>query len=459
MLDNGHSATGTDAMEDAQTMRPKAQHDAPAPSVAERSDPGKPESGDPGKTERSGPDKAEREAHAHAQAIKSQAHRPRNLKLIGLVVLVVAAAAVAYGVISRQGHETTLTAETNAAAVPVVAVVSPVHGTGPRNLVLPGDVQAFYDAPIYARVNGYVRAWYHDIGARVTKGEVLATIETPELDEQLDQAKGDLAMAQANLALAQVTAKRWHALLASNSVSQQSADEKASNALAQEAVVTAQKAHVQRLLALEGFKNLVAPFDGVVTARNIDVGALVNQGSSSAPPLFKVADVHEMRVYVRVPQVYASQLKIGMKALLTQPQYRGVTFPARLDTTSNSVALESRTVLVELMAPNPEGKLWPGTYAQVDFQMGSDPNVLRVPTSSLIFREHGAQLAVLGPHNTVAMKDVRVGRNFGTQIEILSGLAPDDKVINAPPDTLENDETVKVAGTPVNASDEVAEQH
>ena len=428
-------------MEDAQAVRPKTQHDASAPPA----------------TERSGPDAAEREAHAHGRVLKAQGRRPRHLGLFGLVVLVVAAGAVAYGVISREGHETALAKETNIAAVPVVALVSPLHGTGPRSLVLPGDVQAYFDAPLYARVNGYVKAWYHDIGARVTKGEVLATIDTPELDEQLDQAKGDLAMAQANLALAQVTAKRWHALLATNSVSQQSADEKASNSQAQEAVVTAQKAHVQRLLAMAAFKNIMAPFNGVVTARNTDVGALINQGSSNTPPLFKVADVHEMRVYVRVPQIYASQLKVGMKATLTQPQYPGVTFPATLATTSNSVAVESRTVLVELMAPNPDGKLWPGTYAQVDFQLGGDPDVLRVPTSSLIFREHGAQIAVLGPGDTVAMKDVRVGRNFGTQIEILSGLDPDEKIINAPPDTLESGEKVQVAGNPAPAGDEVAE--
>ena len=428
-------------MEDAQAVRPKAQHDASAPPA----------------TERSGPDAAEREAHAHGRVLKAQGRRPRHLGLFGLAVLVVAAGAVAYGVISREGHETALAKETNIAAVPVVALVSPLHGTGPRSLVLPGDVQAYFDAPLYARVNGYVKAWYHDIGARVTKGEVLATIDTPELDEQLDQAKGDLAMAQANLSLAQITAKRWHALLATNSVSQQSADEKASNSQAQEAVVTAQKAHVQRLLAMAAFKNIMAPFNGVVTARNTDVGALINQGSSNTPPLFKVADVHEMRVYVRVPQIYASQLKVGMKATLTQPQYPGVTFPATLATTSNSVAVESRTVLVELMAPNPDGKLWPGTYAQVDFQLGGDPDVLRVPTSSLIFREHGAQIAVLGPGDTVAMKDVRVGRNFGTQIEILSGLDPDEKIINAPPDTLESGEKVQVAGNPAPAGDEVAE--
>ncbi len=429
-------------MEDAQAVRPKAQHDASAPRPT---------------AERSGPHAGERETHAHGHALRAQVRRPRHLKLVGLIIVVAAAAAVAYGVISRQAHETALVTETNQAAVPVVALASPVHGTGPRNLVLPGDVQAYFDAPLYARVNGYLKAWYHDIGARVTKGESLATIDTPELDEQLDQAKGDLAMAQANLALAQVTAKRWHALLATNSVSQQSADEKASNAQAQEAVVAAQKAHVQRLLAMAAFKNIVAPFDGVVTARNTDVGALINQGSSSTPPLFKVADIHAMRVYVRVPQIYASQLKVGMKATLTQPQYPGVTFPATLDTTSNSVAMESRTVLVELRAPNPDGKLWPGTYAQVDFQLGGDPDVLRVPTSSLIFREHGAQIAVLGPGDTVEMKDVRVGRNFGTQIEILSGLDQDDRIINAPPDTLENGEKVQVAGNPEPAGDEVAE--
>jgi RND family efflux transporter MFP subunit len=362
-------------------------------------------------------------------------------------------------VIERTGHETTLTKETDAAAVPTVAVVTPTRGTGPRDLVLPGDVQAYFDAPLYARVNGYLKIWYHDIGARVTKGEVLATIETPELDEQLEEAKGELAAAQANFSLAQVTAKRWRALVSSNSVSQQSVDEKQSNAIAQESAVSVQKARVQRLLAMESFKTLTAPFDGVVTARNTDIGALINQGSSAAPPLFKVADLHAVRVYVRVPQSYASQLTPGMAATLTEPQYPGVSFPAKLLTTSNSVAVESRTVLVELLAPNPDGKLWPGTYAEVDFHIGNDPNILEVPASALIFRQHGTQLAVLGPNDTVELKDVQVGRNSGTKIEILSGISPNDKVINTPPDTIENGETVQVAGASEGTEGNQAAEH
>ena len=443
-------------MGETRTMPPKAQHEALQPA-ADQQVRAEQDAGQPGPAVQPGQSHGPDDPHAHAEELRRHARRPRRLGLIGLIVLVAAVAAVAYGVISRQGHETTLTKETNEAAVPIVAVITPKMGTGPRDLVLPGDVQAYFDAPLYARVNGYLRAWYHDIGARVTKGEVLATIETPDLDQQLDQAKSDLAVAQANLSFAQVTAKRWHNLLGSNSVSQQSSDEKASNAEAEAAVVNAQKAHVQRLLAEEAFKNLVAPFDGVVTARNTDVGALINQGSSNSPPLFKVADVHEMRVYVRVPQVYASQLKVGMMASLSQPQYPGVTFPAKLDTTSNSVAMESRTVLVELMAANPDGKLWPGTYAQVDFHLGSDANVLRVPSSALIFREHGAQLAVLGPDDTVTLKDVRVGRNSGTEIEILDGISAQDKIINAPPDTLDVGEKVQVAGAATDASDQVAE--
>jgi RND family efflux transporter MFP subunit len=375
--------------------------------------------------------------------------RARRVVLTAAVVLLAALAVVAYGIMERRHHEASLVKETDAAAVPTVAVAEPERGTGPRDLVLPGDVEAYFDAPIYARVSGYLKKWSYDIGAHVKKGDALATIETPELDEQLDEAKGELAVAQANLALAQVTAKRWKALVATNSVSQQSVDEKQSNALAQDSAVAAQKAHVQRLLAMQGFKTLAAPFDGVVTARNTDIGALINQGSSnSAPPLFKVADTHEMRVYVRVPQSYASQLQPGLKATLSEPQYPGVTFPATLATTSNAVALESRTVLVELIAPNPDGKLWPGTYAEVSFHLGNDASVLKVPASALIFREHGAQLAILGPNDTIQLKNVTIGRNLGTHIEILSGIGPDDKVVTAPPDTLQDGEVVQVASAP-----------
>jgi RND family efflux transporter MFP subunit len=281
----------------------------------------------------------------------------------------------------------------------------------------------------------------------------LATIDTPDLDQQLSQAKADLASARANFELADLTSKRWHVLLRTNSVSQQSADEKQGAAAAARAAVDAQQAHVDQLRALEAFKRLTAPFNGVVTARNTDIGALINAGSSAAQPLFKVAEIHQMRVYVRVPQVYASELPVGMQAGLTQPQYPGQTFPAKLATTSESVSVASRTVLVELLADNPAGKLWPGTYAEVKFDLPPDHGVLRVPSSALIFRSQGAQLATLGPNNHIVMKNVSIGRNLGQEIEIITGISASDLVVDTPLDTLEDGEPVRLGTTQEAAAD------
>jgi RND family efflux transporter MFP subunit len=373
---------------------------------------------------------------------------PKSLKLFAIVIMIAAVTSAAYGILTRQDANASLATWTNQQAVPSVTVKNPDDSNADRHLVLPGDVQAFYEAPIFARVPGYLKSWSQDIGANVKAGQLLATIETPDLDEELAQAQADLATARANSNFADLTAKRWHALLSSNSVSVQSADEKEGNAAAEKATVNAQLAHVNRLQALESFKRLLAPFDGVVTARNTDVGALINAGSSGAVPLFKVADMHEMRVYVRVPQAYASQLVAGMKATLKQPQYPGVTFPATLATTSESVAADTRTVLVELMAPNPQGKLWSGTYAEVDFTLPADKNVLRVPSSALIFRSHGAQLATVTPDNKILMKTITIGRNLGNEIEITSGITAQDRVVSTPLDTIEDGETVQVMDGP-----------
>jgi RND family efflux transporter MFP subunit len=387
-------------------------------------------------------------AGAHAHGPHHKPHKPRHLKLIGVAVLLAAISSAAYGIVSRHDSERSLANWTDRQAMPTVAVGHPITTGASRTLTLPGDVAAFYEAPIYARVNGYLHGWSEDIGAHVKAGQVLATIDTPDLDEQLAQARADLASARANAALADLTAKRWHALLASNSVSQQSSDEKEGNAVATRALVNAQQAHVDQLRALKSFALLTAPFDGVVTARNTDVGALINAGSSAAQPLFKVADVHEMRVYVRVPQVYASELARGIQASLTQPQYPGQTFPARLVTTSQSVAAGSRTVLVELMANNKAGKLWPGTYADVKFDLPADRGVLRVPASALIFRAPGPQLATLGANNRLVMKSVTIGRNLGAELEITGGLSASDRVVISPLDTLEDGEAVRVAAGP-----------
>jgi RND family efflux transporter MFP subunit len=384
-------------------------------------------------------------AEGHQTGRRRSHRRPRRLGLIGGVVVVLAAATVIWGIYSRQQSEAALTEWTGKQAIPTVAVAPPSLNAVPQKLVLPGDVQAFYEAPIYARVSGYLASWSEDIGARVRRGQTLAVIDTPDLDQEMAQAQADLATAQARQNFADLTSKRWHALLASNSVSQQSADEKEGDALAVRAEVNAQRAHVDRLHALENFKRLAAPFDGIVTARNTDIGALINAGSNAAVPLFKVADMHEMRVYVRVPQSYAAGLTTGLHAALTEPQYPGRIFAATLDTTSVSVALESRTVLVELLVPNLDGKLWPGTFAEVTFDLPGNTRLLHVPASALIFRNKGAQLATVGSDNRIAMKNVTIGKNLGTEIEIESGITQADRIITSPLDTLEDGEQVVVA--------------
>jgi RND family efflux transporter MFP subunit len=374
-------------------------------------------------------------------------------RMLGLVLIAILIGAVALGVSgiwSREQSETKLTEWTKAQAIPTVAVVSPKRGTKDQELVLPGDIEAYYEAPIYARVPGYLKIWSKDIGAHVKAGERLAVIDTPEIDQQLEQAKSDLVSVQANATLADLTAKRWHSLLASQSVSQQTADEKEGDALAKKALVAAAQANVDRLQALENFKYITAPFDGVVTARETDIGALINAGSGSGVELFKVADIHQVRIYVRVPQAYASQLKHGMEADLKLTQYPHQVFKARLDTTSNAITKESRTVLVELMADNADGKLWPGTFAEVHFQLPPDEDVYRIPTSALVFREQGLEIATVGPGNKVGLKPVTAGRDLGTEIEILSGLDPSDRVIDNPPDSISTGDLVKVAGETAN---------
>ena len=369
-----------------------------------------------------------------------------GLGLLGVVVVCAAIAVAVLGIMSRHQSEAELQARTDTAAIPTVAVVMPKHGEGIQELVLPGDIEAFYDAPIYARVSGYLKMWYQDIGAKVKAGELLAEIDAPDLDQQYAQAKGQLGIAKANEALAVLTAKRWQALRTTDSVSQQTADEKSGDAAARHAAVVAAEADVQRYTALESFKRITAPFDGVVTARKTDVGNLINIGSgtSAGPELFSVADVHEMRIYVRVPQTFAPQLHVGMTAVLKLPQ-QARTYTAKLVTTSSAITHDSRTILVELQADNADGSLLPGTYAEVHFQLPPAPDVLRLPTSSLLFREHGLEVATVGPGEKVVLKPIEAGRDLGTEIEVTSGITLSDRVIDSPPDSIAAGEVVKVA--------------
>ncbi len=368
----------------------------------------------------------------------------RRLRIIGLVALVLAVLIAAFGILSRYHSDSSLKDWTEAQAIPSVSLVSPERGVGAQELVLPANIDANYEASIYARVSGYVKMWYQDIGAHVKAGQVLADIDTPDLDQQLMQAKADLAMAKSNQVLATLTAKRWKALLVSNSVSQQATDEKVGDADAKQAQVAAAQANVDRLNALESFKHLVAPFDGIVTARKTDIGALITAGGGTGPELFSVVDLHQMRIYVRVPQALSAVLKKGMLTTLKLPQYPDQPFTAKLDTTSNAVNQDSRTVLAEFIADNKDGKLWPGTYAEAHIQLPASPDILHLPTSALLFRQHGLEVATVSPDNKVTLKPVTLGRDLGTQVEVASGVSTEDKIIDNPPDSIADGDTVKV---------------
>jgi RND family efflux transporter MFP subunit len=343
---------------------------------------------------------------------------------------------------------------TTAQAIPAVSVITPTSGSGGGALTLPGALQAFYNAPIYARVPGYVHGWYKDIGARVTAGQLLATIDTPELDQQLAQGRADLASAQANMQLAHITADRWSKMLAQDAVSKQESDEKTGDLATKTAQVNAAKANVDRLLALESFARIVAPFDGVVTARKIDIGALVNAGATASPnsELFDVAKVDKLRLYVHVPQNYSSRIHPGMTARLSVPEYPDRTFVATLETTANAISDNSGTLLVELMVDNRNGTLKDGDYAQVSFDLEGAPQAgappLALPASALVFRRSGTQAAVVGPDSHVHLRRVVVSRDLGTTIEVASGLSPTDRVIDNPPDSITDGQLVRVVGSP-----------
>jgi multidrug efflux system membrane fusion protein len=372
--------------------------------------------------------------------------KSRGPLIFGLIVLAVAVGLGVSGVMDRKKAEAELVKATDAAAIPTVAVIKPVPNQHADELVLPGDVESWYEAPIYARVNGYVKMWYRDIGARVKANDLLAEIDTPDLDQQYAEAKAAYARAVADQKLADVTAQRWKRLLASDSVSHEDTDVKVYDDEAKHAVVAAAQANVSRLEALETFKRIVAPFDGVVTARRTDIGALVNAGGGTGPELFTVADIHKMRVYVRIPQIYISRIKSGMEADLYMPEYPNEVFPAKLNTTANAVSPDSRTLLVELWADNPDGKLQPGTYANVHFKLPPNPSTVRVPVSALMFQQHGLQVAVVDATRHVKMHDVTIGLDMGADVEIISGLAATDRVINSPPDSLSPGDLVNVAG-------------
>jgi len=367
--------------------------------------------------------------------------------IVGAIVLLGAVGAVMWGVSTRTRALGVVAQETREMAVPAVAVVTPTRGAPQEEIVLPGTIQAFIDAPIYARTNGYLKRWHVDIGARVQAGQLLAEIDTPELDQQLLQARADLSTAQANARLAQTTAERYRDLIQSDSVSRQDLDNANGNLEAREAAVESARANVKRLEQLQAFRRIEAPFAGVITARNTDIGALIDSGSN-AKELFHVAAVNKLRVFVNVPQVYSRAARAGLSADLTLKEFPGRRFTGTLARTANAIEVASRTLLTEIDVDNPRNELLPGSYAEVHIKLPAATTTLQLPVDALIFKGDGLQVATVDAQNRVALLTVTSGRDFGDMVEILSGLSGGERVISNPPDSLSPGDTVRVVTQP-----------
>jgi len=376
---------------------------------------------------------------------------PRKALLTTGIGLGIAAAIVIVGVTLRTIDAHKLKSWTDAQAVPSVTVVHPAKATDGAHLDLPGRLEAFTSAPIYAQVSGYLKSWSVDIGDRVTEGQLLAVIQTPELDQQLIQAKADLASSTADASLAKTTAARWQSLLSTDSVSRQEVDDRAADAEAKIAKVHAAQANVDRLVAAKTFARITAPFSGVITARNTDIGALISTGNSTGAQLFTVADVSRLRVYVRVPQDDAAMVNNGTSVSLTVPDRPGETFTAKVSGLASAVNAESGTTLVQLLVDNSARKLLPGAFANVHFTLPLQADALRVPASALVVDNNGLRVATLDAGNHVDFKSITIEEDFGSTVEIRSGLDPRDRIVDTPPDGLAQGDLVQVADTRSNA--------
>ena len=352
------------------------------------------------------------------------------------------------GIRARATADATLKRATVEAAIPVVNVVSPTPGAPSLEIRLPGTTQAFTDAPIFARTSGYLKRWYFDIGAHVKQGQLLAEIETPEVDQQLEQARADLETARANLRQAQITADRWRALLETDSVSKQETDQAVSTLAATKATVDSNAANVRRLEQLQGFQKIYAPFDGVITARNTDIGALIDAGANTTGrELFHMVAIHTLRVFVAIPEIYSRAARTGASTTLTLDEFPGRVFHGTLVRNANAIDLASRTLLVEVDVDNPSGELLPGAYAFVHFKLDKQVPSVVVPANTLLFRAQGLQVAVVRD-GQAQLVPVTIGRDYGTTVEIMTGIKPGDQVIVAPSDSLISGTRVRIARAP-----------
>jgi RND family efflux transporter MFP subunit len=362
----------------------------------------------------------------------------------GLLLLVVTVGLALWGISTRARALSIVTKETRELAVPTVSVIKPDRGAPKQEVVLPGTMQAFADAPIYARTNGYLSKWYVDIGARVRAGQVLADIDTPEIDQQLEQARADLATAEANARLAQTTAERYRDLIRTDSVSKQDLDNANGSLEAKETAVASSRANVRRLEQLHAFGKITAPFDGVITARNTDVGALIDSGSN-ARELFHEAAVHRLRVFVNVPEIYSREARTGLKADLTLAEFPGRTITGTLARTAQSIDVASRTLLTEIDVENAKGELLPGSYAEVHLKVGSATSTFTLPVNAVIFRTEGVLVAVVRTGGQIALQPVTLGRDYGNSVEVVAGLNGDEQIVVNPPDSIAAGETVHIA--------------
>jgi RND family efflux transporter MFP subunit len=369
---------------------------------------------------------------------------PRSLVTVAAASVLLASAVVGYGFMTRAQSKQEVVQWTNTQAIPTVALAQLIPGGTHQTLTLPGNIQPFNRAAIFARVNGYVKSWDHDIGSSVKAGQMLATIDAPDLDQQLGQAKATLASVRANHQIASLTANRNNILLQKQIVAQQLADQTTADEKAKEAVVDANEANVRQLEAMQSFKTLAAPFDGVVTARNVELGMLINSGGSGQP-LFEVSDLHRVRIYVQVPQSFTAGLAPGMKATFEMPQYPGVQFDATLSHISKSINASSHSMQVELQADNSTEKFFGGSYCNVHFEIPTDAHLVKVPSTALITGNQGTQIATLDSNDKVVLRSVQLGRDLGNSVEVVAGLSPADRIINNPPETLAAGDAVRVA--------------
>jgi len=367
-----------------------------------------------------------------------------KLKVFGTAIAAVIVCIMAWGIYSRTQAQSSLKAQAQLNSATPVTVANPTPSSDHLDLVLPGNIQAYTEAPIYARTNGYLKRWYVDIGKSVKANDLLAEVDTPEVDAQWRQAKADVATAEANYNLSQTTAARWQSLLTSGVVAKQDVDNRVGDAQAKQAEVESARANLSRLEQLESFKRIVAPFDGVITARGTDVGALINSGSANGQELFHIASINKLRVYVQVPQRYAASIQLGMTAQLHLADRPGKPYSATVANTAKAIDAANRTLLVELSVENSHHELLPGAYAEVHLAPQTKIETLEVPSNALLFRSEGMLIATVNADKQVVMKKVQLGRDFGKRVEVLAGIERDDRIILNPSDSLFNGAKVRI---------------